>query len=116
MNLDDETLTIGELKDMLTMRFPGGPPRSVQRLFLGSRLLKDDEPASSLREDEEEDDEEQTRTALTLDVVPPVADMDLDLPSSGDPSAVVAARVASTRDWPSPARAPPPRSRPPPHG
>ena len=74
VNLDDETLTIGELKDMLSMRFPGGPPRSVQRLFLGSRLLKDDEPASSLREDEEEDDEEQTRTALTLDVVPPVAD------------------------------------------
>ena len=74
VNLEDETLTIGELKDMLTMRFPGGPPRSVQRLFLGSRLLKDDEPASSLREDEEEDDEERTRTALTLDVVPPVAD------------------------------------------
>ena len=57
VNLDDETLTIGELKDMLTMRFPGGPPRSLQRLFLGSRLLRDDEPASSLREDEEEDDE-----------------------------------------------------------
>ena len=43
VNLEDETLTIGELKDMLTMRFPGGPPRSLQRLFLGSRLLKDDE-------------------------------------------------------------------------
>ena len=74
MNLDDETLTIGELKGMLEMRFPGGPPRSVQRLFLGSRLLKDDEPASSLREDDDDEDEDQTRTALTLDVVPPVAD------------------------------------------
>ena len=43
VNLDDETLTIGELKDMLSMRFPGGPPRSVQRLFLGSRLLRDED-------------------------------------------------------------------------
>ena len=74
VTLEDDALTVGALKDLLASRFPGAPPRSLQRLFLGSRLLRDEEPAASLREDEDDDEEEATtRIPVTLDVVPPVA-------------------------------------------
>lgn len=71
VTVEDDAL-IGALKDLLAVRFPGAPPRSLQRLFFGSRPLRDEEPAASLREDEDDDEEAPTRIPVTLDVVPPV--------------------------------------------
>mmetsp|Transcript_30448 Transcript_30448/g.97142 ORF Transcript_30448/g.97142 Transcript_30448/m.97142 type:complete len:423 (-) Transcript_30448:1167-2435(-) len=37
-----ENATVGELKDAIAARFPGGPPRSLLRVFSGGRELADD--------------------------------------------------------------------------
>jgi len=86
----DGDATVGDVKRQVRARFPGAPPVSLQRLFLGSRLLRDDEAAASLGEDEDEDEDEEdegddaeageapaaaaTKVSLILDVVPPVGD------------------------------------------
>mmetsp|Transcript_5395 Transcript_5395/g.15983 ORF Transcript_5395/g.15983 Transcript_5395/m.15983 type:complete len:381 (+) Transcript_5395:1082-2224(+) len=79
LDVEDDA-TIADVKRLLEARFPGAPPASVQRLFFGSRLLRDDEAAASIAEDDEDEDEDDAgaaaapqRVPVTLDVVPPVA-------------------------------------------
>ncbi len=40
--------TIADLKQQLSTRFPGSPPVPLQRLFFGTRLLKDEEEISNV--------------------------------------------------------------------
>ena len=55
LSVDGASCTIGDIKDLVRAKFPGAPPASVQRLFLGSRLLRDEDLAGSLAEDDEDD-------------------------------------------------------------
>lgn len=54
-----ETGTVGDLKMAIEHGFPGNPPYSLQRVYLGSRLLEDDEELASLEGD-----------SVLLDLVP----------------------------------------------
>ena len=40
--------TVADLKQQLSTRFPGSPPVPLQRLFFGTRLLKDEEEISNV--------------------------------------------------------------------
>ena len=46
--IEEEDATILDVKRAAAKRFPGAPPASAQRLFLGSRLLADDEPLADV--------------------------------------------------------------------
>lgn len=54
-----ETGTVGDLKVAIEHNFPGNPPYDLQRVYLGSRLLEDDEELASLEGD-----------SVLLDLVP----------------------------------------------